>query len=328
MKTSTKIWLIVAAALVVIGSVAFVAIMAANQWSSDIFGKREYKYQHFDVWGPFNDIVINSDTADIIFRSFAVAPTGRLDDQPSNVLLYDDPKVEYEVSVKNGVLIIEAENKKNWYDYISFFSSETPRIEVSLRRVQYESLTINEDTGDVVIPEGLSFNNITVLASTGDVSCYAAVSGRLGIQTSTGTIDVSDIASSYISLEASTGKINATSLECEGLDVHVSTGKITVSDASCRDFYSNGSTGDIRMTDVIASRSIRVERSTGDVGFERCDATRINIETDTGDVYGSLLSPKVFIIQTDTGRVDIPETYTGGQCKIVTDTGDIRITLA
>ncbi|MBR6332594.1 MAG: DUF4097 family beta strand repeat protein [Dehalococcoidales bacterium] len=328
MKTSTKIWLIVASALVLIGSVAFVAVMAANQWSFDIFGKRDYKHQIHDVWEPFSDIVIYSDDADITFKSFAVDPAGLLDDQPSNVQIYDDPKVEYEVSVKNGVLIVEAKNKRKWYDYISFFSSDTPSIELTIRGVQYDSLIIKEDTGDVIIPEGLSFNSITVSASTGDVCCYSSVSGRLGIQTSTGTIDISDIAASYMSLETSTGGINVSSVECDGLDVNVSTGKTTMSDVACRDFYSNGSTGDLRMTDVVALRSMRIERSTGDVELYRCDAVRIEIETDTGDVSGSLLSPKVFIVQSDTGRVEIPETYIGGQCKIITDTGDIRITLA
>ena len=97
MKTSTKIWLFVATAFVLIGAVAFVAVMAVNQWSFDIFGKRDYQYHSYDVWGPFNDIVIYSDTADITFSSFAVDSTGLLDDQPSNVQIYDDPKVEYEV---------------------------------------------------------------------------------------------------------------------------------------------------------------------------------------------------------------------------------------
>jgi hypothetical protein len=38
-----------------------------------------------------------------------------------------------------------------------------------------------------------------------------------------------------------------------------------------------------------------------------------------------LLSEKVFITKSDTGRIDVPETVTGGKCKITTDTGSIRI---
>ena len=81
------------------------------------------------------------------------------------------------------------------------------------------------------------------------------------------------------------------------------------------------------MNDVIASGKFEIERDTGDVKFERCDAAEIFIETDTGNVKGSLLSEKLFIVDTDTGSKDVPKTVTGGRCEIDTDTGDVKITL-
>jgi hypothetical protein len=42
-------------------------------------------------------------------------------------------------------------------------------------------------------------------------------------------------------------------------------------------------------------------------------------------VKGSLLTDKIFVTQSDTGKVDVPETVSGGKCKVTTDTGDIRI---
>jgi DUF4097 and DUF4098 domain-containing protein YvlB len=61
------------------------------------------------------------------------------------------------------------------------------------------------------------------------------------------------------------------------------------------------------------------------VRFEACDAEEIIIHTDTGDVTGTLLTPKIFQVETDTGRVDIPESGSGGKCQIKTDTGDIQV---
>ena len=63
------------------------------------------------------------------------------------------------------------------------------------------------------------------------------------------------------------------------------------------------------------------------MNFEASDAASIFVETDTGDVKGSLLSEKIFIINTDTGKKEVPESTTGGRCKITTDTGDIKITI-
>ena len=327
MRKSTLIWLIVAAALLLTGSILFIAVMSANNWDISAFSNREYENHIYDIREPFSDIIIHSDTADITFTTFAVDPTGKLDDQPSYVRVYEDPKLRHEVSVQNGVLVIELKDEKSWYDHINFYAMDNPSITISLRQVQYGTLLIEEETGDVVIPEGLSFDNILVSADTGDVCCYSSVSDRLGIQTSTGRIDVSDITASYLGLDAATGRITVSSVECDGFDALVSTGRITLNDIICKSFYSKGTTGDIRMTDVAVSGSMYIERSTGDVEFERCDAAKVYIGTDTGDVSGSFLSPKVFTIQADNGRVDVPWTFTGGDCKVITDTGDIHITI-
>ena len=58
-----------------------------------------------------------------------------------------------------------------------------------------------------------------------------------------------------------------------------------------------------------------------------CDAAELEIKTGTGDVQGTLLSEKVFVVKTNTGKIQVPETVTGGKCKITTTTGDIRITV-
>ena len=76
---------------------------------------------------------------------------------------------------------------------------------------------------------------------------------------------------------------------------------------------------------MIAEESISVERSTGDVRLDRCDAGELSVKTSTGSVAGSLLSEKVFVTHTDTGRVDLPATAVGGKCEITTTTGNIRI---
>ena len=86
-------------------------------------------------------------------------------------------------------------------------------------------------------------------------------------------------------------------------------------------------TGDLNMKSVIASGKLSIERSTGDVMLEGCDANELDILTDTGDVVGTLLSEKIFIINTDTGDIDVPRTTSGGLCEITTDTGDVEISI-
>ena len=78
---------------------------------------------------------------------------------------------------------------------------------------------------------------------------------------------------------------------------------------------------------MIASAKISIERTTGDVTFAISDANEIKVNTTTGDVEGSLLTGKVFDVKTSTGEKQVPNSTTGGSCKITTSTGDIKITV-
>ena len=86
------------------------------------------------------------------------------------------------------------------------------------------------------------------------------------------------------------------------------------------------STGDVTLTSVVAG-SFDILTDTGDVKLNLSDAETINIETDTGRVEGSLLSEKIFKCESSTGSVKVPDTHSGGTCKITTSTGNIHITI-
>jgi DUF4097 and DUF4098 domain-containing protein YvlB len=105
----------------------------------------------------------------------------------------------------------------------------------------------------------------------------------------------------------------------------VDTGDARLADVTCKNLYSTGDTGDLSMKGVVAVGQFSIERDTGDVELERCDAADIFIKTSTGDVEGSLLSEKLFSARSNTGDVEVPPPTSGGRCEIVTDTGDIEI---
>ncbi|MBO4325403.1 MAG: hypothetical protein J5845_08430, partial [Lachnospiraceae bacterium] len=90
---------------------------------------------------------------------------------------------------------------------------------------------------------------------------------------------------------------------------------------------STGSTGNISMENVIVSGLLKIKRSTGNVSFNGSDAGEISVKTDTGSVKGTLLSEKIFYAKSDTGKIEIPQTLTGGRCSIETDTGNIKLSI-
>ena len=260
----------------------------------------EYETNVHEINEEVNSISIKTATAHIEF-----VPS---DDGICKVVCYEEAKERHSIEVQNGTLTINVLNDKEWYDYIGF-NIDSPKITIYLPAAEYSSLVIEGSTGDIEISKDFVFKNIDVSLSTGDVKCYASADETIKIVTNTGNIYMESIS--------------ATSL-----DLMVSTGRVTVSDIVCKNLISQGDTGDISLKNVISTEKISIERETGDVTLEASDAVEIFITTNTGDVKGSLLTDKVFITKTHTGRIDVPNSITGGRCEITTDTGDIKISIS
>lgn len=316
MKTATKILLSVAAALVVAGIVCLVGVLAANNWKLDKLGS-ETRTETIAIAEDFNDIAIEADTENISF-----VPSG---DGSCRVVFELDEKQTATAKAVNGVLEISVRETRKWFEF-SLFSIGKRSITVYLPKAEYGSLNIKVDTGDIRLPEDFGFASVGINTDTGDIDCLASVKGRLSVETDTGYIKLNGIEAEGIGLEVSTGLVELTGVKCSGeLAIEVSTGRTVMTDVTCGSLRSEGSTGDMIMQNVIVGGSMRIERSTGDIKMTACDAAEIEIETDTGSVTGTLLTEKVFIASSDTGRVSVPETVTGGRCRITTDTGSIKI---
>lgn len=319
MNLKVKIWLIIATFFMVIGGIIFVVVMNKLNWDFTRLFNYDYVANEYEINDEYEDISIITDTADIVFL-----PS---ESEESLVVCYEQENVLHSVIVKNDTLVIEVNDKRQWYEYIGI-GFNTPKITIYIPEGEYGKLSIKSSTGDVEIPKEFIFESIDVLESTGDVINYASAFETIKIITSTGDIDVKNISVSTLELAVSTGSVKVNDVECDGdIKVNVSTGKTNITNANCKNFISSGSTGNISLKNVIATGKLSIMRSTGDVKFESADASSIYVKTDTGDVTGSLVTEKVFITQSDTGSIDVPKTITGGKCEITTDTGDIKVTL-
>lgn len=317
MITRTKVWLIIAAFLVLFGAIVFTGIMTTLKWDFSKLATVNYETNTYVISEAFDSIYANTDTADIVFV-FS-------DDGKCRVECYEEENAKYSVTVENSTLTIQLIDERSVYNFIGL-NFGSPKITVCLPKTEYSSLTIKESTGDIKIPKDINFNNVDILLNTGDVAFNASASETVKIKTSTGDIRVENTRIGTLDLSVSTGTVTVSDVTCEGdITVAVSTGKSRLSEIRCKSLISRGSTGDILLNNVIAAEKFSVERSTGDVKFDGSDAAEIFVKTDTGDVTGRLLTDKVFITKTDTGDVDVPKTVSGGRCEIVTDTGDIKI---
>jgi len=321
MKRNASLWLGVAASLVLIGALVFGSAMTLGHWNFAALNTVEYETSTVGIGERFRNISIRTHAEDIAFAAS--------DDGTCRVVFYEQESVTHTACVQDGTLLIETSDARKWYDYMTIFSFDSPAITVYLPQAAYDSLLIEESTGDVSVPADFAFERIDISSSTGSVELYASSSGLIRIATDTGDIHAEGLAAGELDLSTSTGEVDIRSVACESaVEVTASTGRTHMADVSCTSVASHGDTGDIALENVICTETIAVERSTGDVTFEQCDAADLLIATDTGDVTGSLRSEKVFIANSATGSVEVPETTSGGTCKITTGTGDIAIVVS
>lgn len=317
MTKRAKTWFIIVISLILICCMIFVGVLAAHDW--DFVKLSAYETNHYQIKESFHNITIDTDTADIVFT-----PS---EDFKTSVTCHEQKNMKHTVKVENGSLVIKVTDTRKWYEYIGIHFN-SPKITISIPQGEYGAISVNSDTGEVEIPQNFAFEAVNISTDTGNVITCASTSKTMKIKTSTGNIRVENLSAGKLDLSVSTGNITVSDTTCLGdLRADVSTGKANITDTTCQNLISNGTTGDLTLKNVIAAGKFSIERDTGDVKFEKCDAGEIHIQTDTGDVKGSLLTAKVFLVETDTGRIDVPKTTTGGKCEIETDTGNIKITI-
>lgn len=315
-----KNWIIVAVGLIILGALSFIIVMTINHWDFTKLSTVKSVANEYSVTDTFHNIKIKTKVSDVIF-----APS---EDGACKVVCHEQENVTHSVRVHDGVLSIEINDERKWYEHIGVNFGPS-KITVYLPDVSYGSLSIQGSTGDVKIPQGFLFSDICVDISTGDCICNASVEGVLKVDITTGAIELNRSSFGAVSLSASTGTIKMEAVSCLG-DIQVvrTTGKAVFTEVTAQTMTLSATTGNTKLNSVVLSGKLSVDVRTGDVEFERCDASEMAIKTTTGDVEGSFLSGKDFIVDTNTGHRDIPRGVSGGRCEITTNTGDIEIEIA
>ena len=320
MSKAVKIWLIVAAALVLVGGIIWGGVMSVLQWDFTKLSTIKYETNEYRINETYQHISIKTNTADIRLMLS--------EDGSTSVVCHEAEDIKHTVTVKDGTLTIHREDTRKWYRHIGV-SIGSPTVTVYVPEGVYGALSVESGTGKVEISRGFTFESMDIDGDTGDVVCQASVTGNGRIKTDTGHITVQDMTAGELVLSVSTGKVKVSNITCDGdLSIKVSTGRANVTDVTCDNLISHGNTGDLTLTNVVSDGAFTIERSTGDVKMEACDAATLTVETDTGNVTGSLLTDKIFMCESDTGWINVPKTVQGGVCEITTNTGNIRIHIA
>lgn len=319
MGRSMNIWIIVAIVLIIVGGLIFGGTMSAIKWDFNKLGTNKIETNTYVVTEKFKCISIDTESTDIIFL-----PS---EDKGCKVVCTEEVNAKHNVKVEDNTLVIEIENKKEWFENIGIHVGKL-EMTVYLPKSEYEALSIDVTTGDVKIPEVFEFDSIDMNLTTGDVECLGSGKEFVKIKVSTGDIFIENIETNLLELSGTTGDMKVKSVVCNGdITATVSSGKLDLTDIKCKNLNTHGTTGDVALKNVVAKSNLSIKRSTGDVTLDKSDAQNIYIKATTGSVTGSLLSEKVFTTNVTTGNVNVPMSTTGGLCEIKVTTGSVNITI-
>jgi DUF4097 and DUF4098 domain-containing protein YvlB len=219
MTKSVKVWICLAVALILVGSIAFGGVMSMLKWDFRKLGTKVYETNIHEITESFDDISVDVTTADIKFELSA--------DGKCKVECYEAQNEKHAVIVSDNILKITVEEKVSFLNNFGI-NFDTPKIKIYLPKSEYSALNLKLTTGDVDI-KSFNFKLAKIKITTGDVSLEdVKVYEQLSVKATTGDCDLQMCDAKDISIKATTGDVTGVLLSGKEFNCKVTTGDIEV----------------------------------------------------------------------------------------------------
>ena len=276
MKKGMKMWLIIAALLVLAGGIIFVAVMSANNWDFSKLTTIKYTTNNYEITESFSDIAIDTTTADITFIKST--------DGKCRVECFEDEKRAHTVKIENGTLKITENDTRAWYDYIGINLNSTT-INVYLPDDFLGKLDISCTTGDVIVPSAYSFSALNIHLTTGDAYIASDTIGQLKIKCTTGDIKLDTVKCGSLIIELTTGDVNMIRTMCVGkMNITETTGNVKLDKCDASEINIKTTTGSITGS-ITSDKTFAASSTTGSVNVPRNTSGGLcSLKTTTGNI--------------------------------------------
>ncbi len=315
MKKTSITLIIIASILTIIGLVLLFLGIKDNSFRKTDPDLHETEYS---ITESFTNLSVNAKSGDILIH--------KSNEDTSRVVCTESDKLYYNVDVSDNTLTINYVDERDFVEKLAY-TSFNYHIDIYLGNSVYNNLDINNTTGDVSSPAGLSFKNVNIHSTTADISFMSECSEKMTIKATTGDINLSGFNTKELYIDFTTGDLSLSNINVsDNITVKQTTGKSSYNHIRCTNFSHTSYTGKTTLNDLIVSSKLYIHKTSGDINFTNCDAKEIIFELTTGDVEGSFLTPKHFDVHSTTGDVNVPNTN-GDPCTISVTTGYINITI-
>lgn len=278
MKSWERRALKMGAVLIGIGVLAFVGVLAANNFdfSSFVQGaslvRREVKPE-----GAFDRVEVRDASADVL-----LLPS---EDGTCSVHCDEDGRGAYVVEVRDGTLRIRKETK--WYENILNFNFVRTEVAVRLPEAAYRSLAVQTASGSIRI-EGLNAEEIDA-------------------RTASGGIRIADLDAERISAHSVSGGVQLSALRAEALDAGSTSGGVALSDCiASGGVQIRTVSGGIRV-DAADAASFELSSVSGSIRGSLNSAKDFDVHSVSGRIAvpNSVATGGSFSASTTSGSIEI-----------------------
>lgn len=254
-----KRWLILAAALIVVGGLLFGGVMMSQQWDFLNLQTAKFETNTHQIQDPYRNISITVNTTNL-----TILPT---EESATTVVCFEQEKVKHAVEVKDNTLTIQVIDTRAWYEHVSF-SFQSPQITVYLPKATYETVSVTASTADIQV-ETLSANACDLTLSTGDMNLTDIQCKNINATASTGDIHLKNvIADQEFSAQTGTGDIFLEGCDANRLKIKTTTGDVKGWLLSPKVFVAQTNTGDVSIPQSAEGGLCEITTGTGDIDVD------------------------------------------------------------
>ena len=276
MSKKTKIWLLIAVSLVVVGGLIIGGAMTVLKWDFSLLSTAKLETNQFEITEAFQGISVLTNTADVEF-----VPSR---DGKTTVVCKEWEKLKHSVRVEDGTLIIESVDTRKWYDHIGIHVGAA-KVVVSMPAGEYGALSVKLSTGDVNISGDFGFERVRVGTSTGNIRVEKVTAGALEFTVSTGKTEMQGVRCKNLVSKGNTGSLTMTDVIAEeAFSIERSTGNVRFDGCDAAEIYVKTGTGDVTGT-LLTEKVFFAQTDTGKVDVPKtASGGKCEIETNTGDI--------------------------------------------
>lgn len=320
MKTSTKVILITATSLVVVGlGLTAVASAAGGGFGNVVITSPDYEEVNYDFTSDINKLDIQESSHDVEFIKST--------DPDTHVTVYDAKTYEHKVEVTGDTLKITSKSsKKAWYLNVGINVTNDSKIKtkIYLPEEKYDELLINVSSSDITVPSEFTFENTGIVSSSGDIFFSSKVENTCTVKTSSGGVILDDTDAKAVTVTTSSGDQDIRNLNGSEVKIEASSGEILIENCDLTGLSSVSSSGSLNLTDVKVEGALEFQTSSGEVRLVNISADKMTGRSSSGDIsLSDLVLTSESSINTSSGDVDVKNS--SFFYDVTTSSGDIKV---